>query len=86
MDFLETFDSKNSQGKPIALPAGNYRLVLERGGFVREYTPGKGLIKNRTQIVWQIKGTESKSFEFTTMYYTLYVNDTQLARGVLRIQ
>lgn len=85
-DFQESFDFKNGTGKPIALPAGKYRVVLERGGFAREYTQGKGLVLQRTKILWTIKANQADDFEFTTMYYTLYLNDEEITRGILRIQ
>lgn len=85
-DFTEFFDFKNSQGKSIALPSGAFKIVLERGGFVREYTASHGLSRIRNRITWTISAEESKDFEFTTMYYTLYLDDNEITRGVLRIQ
>ena len=85
-DFQETFNFKTADGKSMTIPSGNLRIILERGTFGREYKPGKGLTKQRTQIVWQISKQESANFDFSTMYYTLYLDDTELARGVLRIQ
>lgn len=85
-DFQESFDFKNATGKAIALPAGQFRVVLERGGFAREYTPGNGLSPQRTRIVWTIKAKQIDDFEFATMYYTLYLNNDEITRGILRIQ
>lgn len=86
-DFQEHFDFKNAQGKPIALPAGVFKVVLERGGFAREYTIlNRGLSRTMNRITWRIPSSESLGFEFNTMYYTLYLDDRELARGVLKIQ
>lgn len=85
-DFQEHFDFKNGQGKLIPLPAGKFRVVLERGGFAREYTSGNGLSLQRNRVIWSIKGEQSNDFEFTTMYYTLYLNDREITRGVLKVQ
>ena len=85
-DFSENLDFKNAQGKPIALPSGSFRILLERGTFAREYTPGAGLTRMRNGLVWKISAQESNDFEFTTMYYTLYLNDNEIIRGILRIQ
>lgn len=86
-DFTEHFDFKNASGKPIALPSGLFRVVIERGGFAREYTVDNGgLSLLRNQITWRIAAGDSKDFEFNTMYYTLYLNDDEITRGVLRIQ
>lgn len=85
-DFEEHFDFKNAQGKPIAMPTGQFRIILERGGFAREYTVGNGLSRLMNRVSWRIPAAQSQDFEFSTMYYTLYLNDQELARGVLRIQ
>jgi hypothetical protein len=85
-DFQEFFDFKNSQGRLIPLPAGKFSVVLERAGFAREYTPGNGLSLQRNRIVWGIKAEEAEDFEFATMYYTLYLNNQEITRGILRVQ
>lgn len=86
-DFLEHFDFKNDQGSPIALPAGVFRVVLERGGFAREYTVANGgLTQHSTRVEWRIPASDSSSFDFNTMYYTLYLDSQELARGVVKVQ
>ena len=86
-DFTEHFDFKNEQGKSIALPPGTFRVILERGEFVREYTVlNRGLSRLRNRISWRIPAEESASFDFTTMYYTLYLEDREITRGMLKIQ
>jgi hypothetical protein len=86
-DFSEHFDFKNADGKSIALPTGEFRIVLERGEFVREYfAPNRGLSRLRNRVNWFIPGEESESFEFTTMYYTLFLDEREITRGLLRIQ
>lgn len=86
IDFRENFDFKNENHKPIVVPVGEYRLILERGDFGREYKVGSGLTKTRNTIAWSIPGKESKDFEFSTLYYTLYMNDVEIVRGVLKVQ
>jgi len=86
-DFSEHFNFKNAKGSPIVLPNGTFKIVLERGSFAREYTVENGkLSKMRNRVVWSIPSAESIDFEFSTMYYTLYVEDREIARGLLRIQ
>lgn len=86
-DFEEHFEFKNAQGESIAMPSGQYKIILERGAFAREYTVlNDGLQNLRNRVNWRIPASQSKDFAFSTMYYTLYLNDLELARGVLRIQ
>lgn len=86
-DFLEHFDFKNAQGRPIALPAGEFKIILERGGFSRDYTVANGgLRRQMNRINWRIPAADTKDFEFSTMYYTLYLNNQEVTRGVLKIQ
>ena len=85
-DFSEPFNFKNAAGKLITMPNGEYKLILERGLWAKEYKVNSGLTRGRTQITWRIPAEESKDFAYSTMYYTLYLNDDELARGVLRIQ
>ena len=85
-DFQEHFDFKNNRGKPISAPAGSYKLTVTRGDFAREYTPGRGLSRQRTGIIWKIPAKETQDFEYRTLYYTLYVDDQELVRGVLKVQ
>jgi len=84
-DFSEPFNFKNPTGKSIYI-SGDIKLILERGSWAREYTPGHGLSKTRTQVTWTIPSEESANFAYNTMYYTLYLNDTELVRGILRVQ
>lgn len=86
VNFKEHFDFKNEKQKAIPTPSGEYKIVLERGAFARVYTVGDGLLRLRTSIEWTISGKESENFEFTTMYYTLYLNDVEVTRGVLKVQ
>lgn len=85
-DFQEHFDFKNEKGQPLSTPAGVYRLLVTRGDFAREYTAGHGLSRQRTGIIWKISAKETQDFEYRTLYYTLYVDDQELARGVLKVQ
>jgi hypothetical protein len=82
--FSESFDFKNAQGKPISLPAGRFKLVLERGQYAREFTEGAGLTRQRTSLLWKV--SDKENFEFSTMYYTLYLNDKEVTRGVLSVE
>lgn len=84
--FSEDFNFKTATGQSIALPAGDYKLIVRHDSFVREYTIGKGLTKSRTKLVWSLTPAETKDFAYSTMYYTLYMNETELARGILRVQ
>lgn len=86
-DFEEFFEFKNTQGKPIAMPSGVFKLILERGSFAREYTVlNNGLSRMMNKITWRIPAAQSQDFDFSAMYYTLYLDDRELARGVLRVQ
>lgn len=85
--FQENFDFKNSQGKPIAVPPGTFKVVLERGTYAREYTTANhGLAKLRNQIIWNIPAGETKDFAYNTLYYTLYLDDQEVTRGLLKVQ
>lgn len=86
-DFSEHFDFKNAAGKPIALPNGSFRIVVEHGGLAREYTVmNGGLSRLRNRVNWTISARQSADFEFNTLYYTLYLDDEEITRGLLRIQ
>lgn len=85
--FHEYFEFKNAQGKPIAMPQGLFRLVLERGQFIREYTVANGgLQRLMNRINWTISAKDTTNFEFSTLYYTLYLDDRELARGIVKVQ
>lgn len=84
--FEERFDFKNDKQKAIALPAGEYRIVLQRGTWVREYRVNSGLSRTRTSITWKIPASATQDFEYRTLYYTLYLNDSELVRGVIKVQ
>lgn len=86
-DFEEEFNFKNPKGRLIALPAGRFRLILEHGDFAREFTvENHGLSRTRTQVTWRIPAEQGADFEYSTLYYTLYLEDSELARGILRVQ
>jgi hypothetical protein len=84
--FSEEFNFKNPAGQSRSVPPGAYRVVLEHDTFVREYTVGQGLRPLRTKLTWTITPEETKDFEYNKMYYTLYLDDNELARGILRVQ
>jgi hypothetical protein len=84
--FSEHFDFKNDKGKPIVVPSGQYKLIVEHGPFAREYKVGSGLSKTRNAILINISAQDTKDFAYSAMYYTLYLNNTELARGILRVQ
>lgn len=85
-DFQEHFDFKNDRGQPITAPNGVYKLTVTRGDFAREYTSGRGLSRQHTGLIWKIPASETKDFAYRTLYYTLYVDDQELVRGVLKVQ
>lgn len=86
-DFHEHFDFKGASGKPIALPNGTFRVVVERAGFAREYTVmNGGLSRLRNRVNWTISADQSGDFDFNTYYYTLYLDNREITRGILRIQ
>lgn len=80
-DFVDTFEFKNAQRKPISVPSGTYKIVLERGPYAREYTPTRG----KNGLVWKVPAAEINDFEYSTLYYTLYLNNKEVARGTLSI-
>lgn len=80
--FKEEFSFKNAQGKAVTVPSGDFCLCLERGGVVREYN---NLRISRNAIHWIMTAEETQGLEYSTMYFTLSWNDTELARGVLRV-
>jgi hypothetical protein len=79
--FREEFTFKNDKGKPQNVPAGDYRLLLERGGLVREFHPRLA----RNAIQWVMTADETASLEYATMYFVLTLNGQEIARGVLRV-
>lgn len=86
-EFKETFDFKNADGKSIQPPAGEFKLILEHGTYAKEFTvENMGLDRQRTSVAWIISNDETNNFAYNTMYYTLYLESTELARGILRIQ
>lgn len=86
-DFSEVFDFKNQAGKSIALPNGQFKVVLERGTFAKEFTVlNGGLSRLRNRVTWTISANDTADFDFATMYYTLYLDDSEITRGILRIQ
>lgn len=85
-NFEERFDFKNEKQRAIVLPSGEYRIVLQRGTWVREYKVGAGLSKTRTALVWKIAASDTSDFEYRTLYYTLYKDDEDLVRGVIKVQ
>lgn len=86
-EFRESFDFKNSQGQSIIMPTGTYKLILEHTPYVREFTEdNRGLRRKQAGLIWIIAADETSDFAYNVLYYTLYVDDTELVRGVLRIQ
>lgn len=86
-DFSEHFNFRNAQGRAVALPSGTFRIALERGSFIQEYTvENGGLARYSGRLDWRISSKDSQDFDFTTMYYTLYLNDSEVTRGILRVQ
>ena len=85
-NFQERFDFKSADNKPIAIPAGELKIFLTHGTYAKEYSLGNGLNKQRATVFWTIPAAEVDSFAYNTMYYTLVLNDLELARGVLRVQ
>lgn len=81
--FKESFEFKNEKGQAIAAPQGEFVLSLERGmGYVRTYT----LKRERTKILWNMTAAETQDLEYSTLYFVLYHNGSELLRGVLRVQ
>lgn len=81
--FKEEFAFKNAAGKDVAVPNGQYVLYLEHGNTVHEFA---NLKTGRSKVFWTMTADETKSLEFDTMYFTLLFNDTEIARGVLRVK
>lgn len=82
-DFKEEFTFKNASGVPVVPPVGDYRLVLEHGGFVKEYS---NLSRTRAGVVWEIPSNEVIALPYRTLYFTLNFNGGEITRGVLRVQ
>lgn len=85
-NFHEFFEFKNAQGRSINMPSGTFRIILERGSFVREYTKNNGLLCMPTRVDWKIPAEVTADFEFNTLYYTLYLDDRELTRGIVKVQ
>jgi hypothetical protein len=79
--FKEEFNFKNPQGRPIAVPKGDFRLTLERGSVARE-VPIKVV---SGAIIWTMTADEVSNLEYTTMYFHLTFNGQEISRGVLRV-
>lgn len=85
--FNESFDFKSADGSPISLPPGHYLVTLVHGNDAREYTlENGGLERDVSSLRWKIKASEATDFAYNTMYYTLYLNNTELSRGIVRVQ
>lgn len=82
-DFKEEFTFKSETGVPVVPPVGNYRLILEHGGFAREYS---NLSRTRTGLVWIIPSAEVTALPYRTLYFTLNFNGGEITRGVLRVE
>lgn len=81
--FSELFAFKNNEGKPIAIPDGDYAVTLERGDFVRHYD---NLRKLGTGVSWTINREEVDALPFSAIYFSLTFNGGEIARGVLRVK
>lgn len=79
--FTNAFDFKNDKGQSVPAPAGDYRVVLERGLTVKEFA----LQRFRTGVVWNMTAEETEQLEYSTMYFVTYFNGMEIARGVLRV-
>lgn len=80
--FSEEFTFKNSKGKLLTVPSGSYALTLERAGWVQEFTDFR---VQRNSIVWRMTADETDALKYSTLYFALTFNGTQIARGVLRV-
>lgn len=80
--FTEAFNFKSPQGKSVGVPAGEYVLTLERGSFVREF---RNLRRGSGAVIWDMTAEDTGALEYENMYFVLSWNDTELARGVLRV-
>lgn len=80
--FREEFTFKNAAGKVIPAPMGDYRVVLERGEFVKVF---RNLRITRNTIFWTMTADETDALQFSTMYFTLTHEGNEVARGVLRV-
>jgi hypothetical protein len=66
----------------LAVPFGEYHLTLERGEFVKEFDNLRVTINT---IYWNMTAEETQELEYSTLYFTLTWNGSELARGVLRV-
>lgn len=82
-DFHEDFAFKSESGEPVVPPVGDYRLVLEHGGFTKEYAR---LNRSHAGVVWALTKDEVESLPYTSFFFTLNLNGQEIARGVLRVQ
>jgi hypothetical protein len=80
--FKEEFNFKNAAGKAIAVPSGDYRLLLERGDFVSVYD---NLLKRSNGVVWSLSSSEVDELPYSTLYFAVTFNGGEIARGVLRV-
>lgn len=81
--FTESFTFKSAKGQSLTVPYGDYRLTLERGDFVKEFT---NLRVQRSAVIWHITADETDDLKYDTLYFVLTFNGTQVTRGVLRVQ
>lgn len=81
--FKEPFSFKNEKGQPVAIPPGEFVLVLEHGEFLTEY---RNLAKTRSTVTWNLTANETEALPYDSLYYTLNLNGEPVDRGILRVQ
>lgn len=81
--FTEVFNFKDAGGGLLSVPSGEYKVHLERAGFVRYYN---NLGRVGHGLAWNISKEELDSFPYSTLYFSLLYNGEEIARGVLRVE
>lgn len=81
--FQEVFTFKNSYGQVIRPPAGTYYVTLQNGSFVEQFGP---LQVTYTGVVWNMTAAQVQALPYSTLYFTLTNNGTEVTRGVLTVR
>lgn len=80
--FSELFTFKDTYGNVIRPPAGTYLVTVQNGSFIQQYAC-------RVQVngvLWSLTAAQVDALPYSTLYFTLTNNGTEVTRGVLAVR
>lgn len=80
--FSELFTFKDAYGNAIRPPAGSYVVTLQSGGFVQQFACKAQL----NGVLWSMTQAQVVALPYSTLYFTLTNNGSEVTRGVLTVQ